>query len=404
MTHTIAATADVRRANASRVFGHLLDTGPASRTEIREATGLVSGTVGAIVHDLIARGLVVEEGDTVPTAGRPRRILAVASGRVLGARARIHPTDLEVDLIDLAGRRLWGRTVGHHAATEGPHGLVAALCQGLQEAQDRAGRIDGAWFAGSIVITLGPVARESTVVVSLDLPLAGLDLRTAIQQRLSPSHDVRVVNDGRLGALAEYWSLPAGVRSHTMAYINSGFSGVSGGVVQDGAVLGGGHGLAGEVGHIVVDKNGPRCTCGARGCLTTFLRTSVMLAKAGVVLDEADTRGSRPLDRLAGLLEQVDPAALAAVAAGAEALEAAVATLSNLADVDLVVLGGHLPRLRPWLHGAIDNLIARRAAVSPVFNPVVRDARFAADAEMRGAWLMMRSRVVADPLAVPLLD
>lgn len=58
-----------------------------------------------------------------------------------------------------------------------------------------------------------------------------------------------------------------------MVYVASAPLGVGGGVVIDHRLYGGEHGLAGEVGHIVVDRAGPQCACGARGCLTLYLGT-----------------------------------------------------------------------------------------------------------------------------------
>ena len=84
MPRATAVSADARRTNAALIFERLLDHGPCSRKAIREATGLVSGTVTAIVAELIARGLVRETGELVATGGRPRRILDLVPGRVLG--------------------------------------------------------------------------------------------------------------------------------------------------------------------------------------------------------------------------------------------------------------------------------------------------------------------------------
>lgn len=390
----------MRRANAVPVFRHVLDGEPCSRTDLKAATGLASGTISAIVAELVARGLVVEQGETLATGGRPQRMLSVVPGRVVGACARVRASGVDVQLVDLRGRVLWSDFVEHRAATEGADALVGALTGLLDEAWSRASASAGAWFAGSVVAMLGPVAGETRVVVALDLPVRDLDLGAALARRLKHPHPVRVLNDGRLGALAEYTALASlddDPRPRTMAYVLSGWGGVSGGVVDEGRVVAGEHGLAGEVGHIVVDSRGERCACGARGCLATVVPTAVLARKAGV----AGATAGDGTAALLGALEAGSPRAVEVVAEAGEAVAAAVATLSNLMDIGLVVLGGDLVTLRPWFSSAVDDMIARRARISPVFNPAVRDGVLGPDAVMHGAWQTLEASVREDPFAVP---
>lgn len=391
----------MRRANAVPVFRHVLDHEQCSRTDLKVATGLASGTISAIVTELVARGLVVEHGETLATGGRPQRMLSVAPGRVLGACARVRPGEVDVQLVDLRGRVVWSRSAGHHGSTAGVGALVQVLAGLLDEAWSRAAESAGAWFAGSVVAMLGPVAEESRVVVALGLPIRDLDLRAALAASLEHPHPVRVFNDGRLGALAEYAALllpDGGGRPRTMAYVESAWDGVSGGIVDAGRVMAGEHGLAGEVGHIVVDSRGEPCECGARGCLATVVPTALLARRSGVV---GATVGDDGTNAFLAALHAGHPRARAVVAEAGQALAAAVATLSNLVDIGLVVLGGDLVKLYPWLSPAVTDVIANRARISPVFNPVVRVGTLGGTAVARGAWQTLESAVCADPLAVP---
>jgi predicted NBD/HSP70 family sugar kinase len=365
----------------------------------------VSGTVTAIIDDLAARGLVRDLDQTVPTRGRPQRLVKAVGGRTLGAWAWVRPTEVVVGLTDLvSGEEIWSGSSAHAAGSSGGDALAAAVAGGLDQAWEQAARIPGAWFAGSAVAALGPVVDESLLLVTLDLPISNYDLGNAVEERLVHRHDVRVFNDGRLGALAEYQALPPDVPRFGTAYISSLCAGVFGGLIVNGEGLGGEHGLAGEVGHIVVDKDGPRCRCGASGCLTTFLSTRALLERSGVPADRVPSDDGAAIQELVGLLEAHDAAALHAVETGGEALAAAVATLSNLCDVGAVILGGHLLDLAPWIAAPVADLISSRAAVSEVFNPVVRSAAFGQDAPCHGAWMRLARTVRDDPLAVPMLE
>ena len=113
MPRRTAVTADVRRRNASLVFAELMAQSTCSRKDLREATGLVSGTVTTIVAELVERGLAQETGERVSTGGRPQRLLEAVPGRVLAALVIIDPEMIEVRTVDVDGRVLWHDALPH---------------------------------------------------------------------------------------------------------------------------------------------------------------------------------------------------------------------------------------------------------------------------------------------------
>src|SRR5699024_32943 len=84
-------------------------------------------------------------------------------------------------------------------------------------------------------------------------------------------------NNVRLAALAE--ARAGAGRSENLVYLVLS-QGISTGLVVDGSLARGHSGVAGEIGHLVVDPDGPECECGARGCLTTYLALDSVLARA----------------------------------------------------------------------------------------------------------------------------
>jgi len=126
-----------------------------------------------------------------------------------------------------------------------------------------------------------------------------------------------VDNDAKALALAEGWRGAARGRRHFLAMVVS--TGVGGGIVLDGRLLQGAGGNAGHVGHVVVEPEGRRCGCGARGCLE---------AEASGMAIEAVT-GAPPAD-----------AGAAVVARTGRLVGRAVASVANLLDLSLAVVGG----------------------------------------------------------------
>jgi predicted NBD/HSP70 family sugar kinase len=155
---------------------------------------------------------------------------------------------------------------------------------------------------------------------------------------------VTVGNEATLGALAHLDLAP------DLVYVSAGV-GIGGGVVLDGRVYRGVHGLAGELGHVVVDRDGPTCGCGGRGCVERYAGMTALLDDAGV----AD------LDALEAGLERGAGWAVAATTRAAVALGVGLASVLNLLDVPVVVLGGTYARFAPHIVPALRAELAIRS-------------------------------------------
>jgi glucokinase len=109
--------------------------------------------------------------------------------------------------------------------------------------------------------------------------LEGISLRDELARRLNfPPEAVLLENDANVAALAEHW-MGAGRSEPDLLTVTLG-TGVGGGFVLAGELFSGPGGMAGEIGHVVVDPLGPRCGCGSRGCLETFASASAARRRA----------------------------------------------------------------------------------------------------------------------------
>ncbi|MCS0599718.1 ROK family transcriptional regulator [Streptomyces sp. LP11] len=392
-----AVSADVGRHNMSLVLRSLADHEPCARSEIRARTGLVSGTVTTMTEELAARGLVQETGSVSGGGrGRPRRLLRTVPQRVRTVAVQLSSGSVMGEVRDLAGQVLWAKTDEHGTAAGDIDELVARAGRMLDAAIETAEDDPRVHVPAPVVVVPGLLRSDATVVASLELGLGQTDLRTPLTRRLRRPRDLALMNTGRLGALSEYAAHPPDARPHAMAYVN-GLEGVGGTVLLDGDFYGGAHGLAGECGHITVDMNGPRCGCGARGCLDLYLGLTAILTRVGLPTEDP----ARSLGELVDRLERAEPTACEALDTAGRALAGAMATMASYTDLDLVVLGGVLPRLFPWLEPHLDELVTARSRVTPEFNPKVALARYGKEAPRRGAWLHSRGLVLDDPSRVP---
>ncbi|RZU10260.1 putative NBD/HSP70 family sugar kinase [Kribbella rubisoli] len=297
----------LRETHEGRVLTALRTQGPLTRAQLADQTGLSRATLSSIVQTLLANQAVTEAGPSEAAAirgrGRPVSVLTLnpagglAVGMDLGHR-RIQVTVANVaheivasDGIACAERTPWVRRVQ----------LAIDLVDGLTTRH----AISLSSLAGLGVGIVGPVPSDR----------AGL-VRDALAGRFGVP--VFVDNNTRLAALAEAtWGAAAGVES--VLYLRLSY-GVGGGLVLGGRLLAGAGGAAGELGHISVDRDGPRCSCGGRGCLERYLAS---------LLDEY------------GGFDELIQAAGAMKAAGTCVGEV-LAAACNTVNPEVVVIGGEL--------------------------------------------------------------
>ena len=174
-------------------------------------------------------------------------------------------------------------------------------------------------------------------------------------------------------------------------------TGVGGGILLDGRLVVGAHYGAAELGHMVLDPNGPRCTCGSRGCLEAWAGSTALLARAREL---AAAGGSAALaglvSRRAARLSTRDLADLAATDAGVREifqeagrrLGQAVGNLLNALDPDRVIVGGGVAQAGDLILGPCRELaptlvLAEGARSTPIVTAELGPAAAAVGA----AWL-----------------
>ncbi|SEP51557.1 ROK family protein [Amycolatopsis saalfeldensis] len=310
MPRSAPARAPITSPAAATVFTTVLTQGPVSRVDVARRTGLSSAAVTKAARPFIEAGYLEElasAGRTAPGAGRPASPLAIRPDREYFIGVKITGDDLIGVVTDL---RAQIRVARHHALTshEAPH-VVAALTDLVGEllgsrAPDGATNFrDRAYCLG--VAVSGDVDRDSGLVRYSpflgwrDVPLAEL-LEDATGLATTLENDVKALT------VAEQW-FGEGVGASSFALVTVG-TGIGSALVLDGRLVGGAHGVAGEVGHVPVAAMGPdspRCHCGGTGCVEAIASTEAIVASArrvaadpALTMDDAVSRaraGDEPL-------------------------------------------------------------------------------------------------------------
>lgn len=219
--------------------------------------------------------------------------------------------------------------------------IIAELDVAIEQARKQFSGVEsvGIGFPGFI----DPESHR--VALSPNLPgLKNVDIAQPLAQRLGLP--VRIENDALAAAYGEY--LLAEPQPASLIYLGLG-TGVGGGMILDGKPYPGQHGVAMEVGHLIVQPGGRPCGCGNNGCLEQYASAS------GVVISYRQfTNATLDAQQIAVLAGQGNRAALQAFRIAAEMLAAALAHILKVVDVGQVVIGGGMNAAWPLMQPAFD--------------------------------------------------
>lgn len=253
--------------------------------------------------------------------------------------------------------RVLGRNRGSTDA-EGADGVLASAGSAIRGAI-KASEADLGGLSGIGIGVPGHVDTDTGVVslaTNLNIDEPGLAIGPLVEEEFGAP--VVVENDVRAAAVGAYdFLLNHGPNLRTLAYLSIG-TGISAGVVVDGRLHRGRDGLAGEIGHVVVAEDGPRCRCGLDGCLEAIA--------AGPAISRLWPGGASPVEDLLRAAEQGDPEAVLIARDLSAHLTTAIQWVAAAVGADLVALGGGVGSIGGALLAAIRARLSSMAERSDV--------------------------------------
>jgi predicted NBD/HSP70 family sugar kinase len=395
----------MREENVALVLRQVPPTG-ASRAQLAAVTGLTKSSVSGIVRDLLAAGLLREGGQLrggVP--GRPGTVVRLDSDHFAGLGLAFGVGTISACVVDL-GHRVRVRHVRDlDNRRQTPIQTFAAI--GELAAEALAGARDlGLTVVGSALAAPGPVDDVRGVLRHApNLGWSDVGIRELLIECLT-SHDIScgsigsthelpaVENEAHLAALGELWF---GQGKRLGDYVGVfGDIGIGGAIVVDGDVFRGSTGLAGELGHTVVDPEGEPCGCGGRGCLETVAGLAAIARRAGIP-DGSAGGGREPLAALRRALADGQPRALAAAANAGGTLGRALSSVIDVVDPQAVVIGGSLSTLEPWLSESVRTEVETHAMPRARTPPEIVWSGLGSAAAVLGAAGLVVARALSDP-------
>jgi glucokinase len=276
--------------------------------------------------------------------------------------------------------------------------LLETAVDAVQEIRD-AGDLQIAAVGFGIPATID--RRRGIAVQAVHLPLKDLPFGAVMGERLGLP--VVVDNDANVAALAEHRAGAAQGASDSVTLTIG--TGIGSGLVLSDAVYRGATGAGGEIGHMVVDLDGPACPCGNRGCLETLV-SGTALAREGraAAVDAPHSALGRALEEgrditgalVTDLAHAGDAASREVVTRAGVALGVGLANIVNVLEPEVIVIGGGVIGAGELLLAPAREEMRRRALPPGRDNVRVVAAQFGAEAGMVGAALLALETVGSD--------
>jgi glucokinase len=217
----------------------------------------------------------------------------------------------------------------------------------------------------------GPIDIKRGVLVNPpNLPWRNVPLAAMLSKATGAA--VHLANDADMAGLGEFHH-GAGRGTRNMVYITWS-TGVGGGLIIDGELRRGGHGTAGEIGHMIIDPNGPLDSCGQRGCLEVFCGGANLARETGHSAAELFAAAARG-DKEAGMV----------VERSARYMGMALISLTNAIDPEMFVMGGGVTRSWALVEPTMIETLHSSPFIKPARRPRLRRARLGDRAGQVGA-------------------
>jgi predicted NBD/HSP70 family sugar kinase len=323
-----AASSEVVRDINRRIVLNLVRTRqPLSRADLARLSGLQRSTISLIVEQLLKEHWILEGPMGRLPRGRRPTFLRLNDRRII-VGIDIRPLQTTVALADVNGK------FGSRQVIATPRNATAAIQSLIKRVQTLLAPHQDKKVEGIGITLPGRYHHEQDrLAFAPNLKWGAVDLRAPIEK--ATGIEVAIDNAANACVLAAVWFDQMGSSRDLVVVTVS--EGIGTGVLMNGQLVRGWHGMAGEFGHVPLDPNGPSCTCGSRGCWEVFASNRAALR----YYDESQAAPSGlTFQELVGLADQGDERAAEALATMARYLGRGMRMIvAGLAPERILVIG-----------------------------------------------------------------
>ena len=295
------------------------------------------------------------------------------NARIASVGVDLGGTNIRAAVFD-DGMHILGRSERQTRAQEDANDVIRRIATCVREALEQASVAEKE-VAGVGVGAAGLTDwRTGVVVLASNLGWRDVPLKERLERELDGQR-VEVDKDTNVAALAEA-RLGAGREFKHFLYVTAG-TGIGGGLILDGTLYRGATGGAGDIGHVVVDPDGPLCGCGDHGCVEVFSSGAGMVNRAREMLAGGEEEASSTMtveeltpQTIFEAAGEGDAVAARVVEKAGRALGLALADYVNINNPEAIVLGGGVVRAGRAYTEPVERELRRRAL--PALGEIVK--------------------------------
>jgi predicted NBD/HSP70 family sugar kinase len=348
-----ASSETARHINREIVLQLIHARQPISRADLARVSGLQRSTVSQIIEQLI-RERWIREGAIAQLPRGRRPTMLVLNDELVVLAADIHPRQVTVAMIDLNGRLLSRSTL---PLGSDPSKSVAGMIDCMQRIRDSYPKKS---LEGIGISVPGRVDKEShCLIFAPNLKWPKYDIKQVVERRMGLPTEME--NAATACLMSELWfGRMDGVRDAVLITVSEG---IGAGILANGQIISGRHGMAGEFGHISIDPAGPRCACKQIGCWEVFGSCNAALR----YYSELEPKARRlTFHELLNLAEEGNGHAIAALAKQAKYIGKGLRMVTAALSPEVILIAGDITsaweRFAPLIQAELDELPLTRTA------------------------------------------
>jgi glucokinase-like ROK family protein len=363
-----------------------------SKSDLVNFTEYSRTKITSCIDSLLEKSMLKINTITEYTGGRRSRKYSLNGEFGLFAGIDIGATSIDLGIADFSSRLL-ARHSEPASVKDGPIRILGKVCSLLEQMLDENG-LHPERLHGIGVGVPGPVDFSLGTLVSPPI-MPGWDRFPIIQtiQQWFPSSNVVVDNDVNVMALGEMYQ-GSGLGVNNLIFVKIG-TGIGAGIICEGKIYRGSNGCAGDIGHICVDKNGPLCHCGNKGCLEAVAAgpaiamrslTAAQAGKSPLLMKYYERNGNcLRAEDIGDAAREGDPLAIEIVRQSGQYIGDVLAGLVNFYNPGIIVIGGGVSNLGDLLLSSIRQSVLNRSLPLATRELLIVFSKMGADAGVSGA-------------------
>lgn len=345
---------DISQSNKSLILKLIGQPGDVTRSMLSKETNLTEAAVSKIVSNLIDQNLIREIKYIKGVSGR-RAIgleLNKESYKLLG----VHISRLEysIGIFNLTGEMETTNTF--YFSSTNLEKMLSEVLESVHKYNDEYQTVAGCFAVP------GPFNMEKgtiSVITEID-NYVDFDIQSFFKNNLDMP--LIFIHDANSGAQGHY-RLSNPENMEDILYYHVG-QGVGLGVIDEGELVIGRHGMAGEIGHVSIDIHGPKCKCGNYGCLELYSSSIAFLRRARNVREQSDTKLNEietlTVENIVEAARKGDKCAIDLLIEESKYIAYGLVTLLNVYNPEMVIIGDELALAEEFLLDTVEEVIKER--------------------------------------------